>query len=270
MLKQDILVLRPGRTSYECEVPLRKLFSPSILLSLLLDGNDAIETRVAADGYVLVVTDRCEQTLRLLILHEDMTEVTEHWAQHTAVRLKESLMLAEDARDEISGNLPTIQFLKDIAPELVLHEESENRLGDVEESSALGGLVIRQVANDVGTLVVLAYLIARRTEESLQNAILRILLAQCLDEWATLLEFTERSGMEPDVTSARILCLEFVHLGLQLLCPVLTAFLHQLGLAMPEGRSQLDAKEISACTNIIKNIHKVKKYSYYSYYSHYN
>ena len=131
-----------------------------------------------------------------------MTEMTEHRAQHTSVGLEECLMFAENARNEISGDLPTVQFLKDVAPELVLHKEGDGRLGDVEESAAFRRRVVRQVADDVGTLVVLAHLVARRTEEGLQDAILRVLLAQSLDEGTTLLELAERSGMEPDVGSA--------------------------------------------------------------------
>ena len=59
--------------------------------------------------------------------------------------------------------------------------------------------------------------------------------------------------MEPDVGSARILRLQLIHLGLQFLRPVLASFLHLLGLAMPEGCSQFDAKEICAGTYVIKN-----------------
>ena len=73
---------------------------------------------------------------------------------------EEHLTWTEDAADTIDGNATMAQDVQIVVPELVLNEERHHRTDGTQEATGIGNGVEWQVADDIGTLVVLAHLIA--------------------------------------------------------------------------------------------------------------
>ncbi len=188
------------------------------MLGGFLNLKHTVESSVAHDIH-LRDTDAFEQTLALLVLHEESGEALQHASISPAVPLEEHLPWAEDAAHAIRRDATMRQDMKEVAPELVLDEESHHRAHQAKESDGVQTSVYRHVADDVGSLVVLAHLIARRREEGKQNLVLRMLLADAFHQGSALLELAQRSRMKPHVLGMR------VHLLLQ--------YLESLTLASP-------------------------------------
>ena len=87
--------------------------------------------------------------------------------------------------------------VKVVVPELILDEEGHDRPDRPQETAGIADGVERQVADDVGTLVVLTHLIARRREEGEQNLVLRMVATELLHERTALLELAQGGRMEP-------------------------------------------------------------------------
>ena len=57
--------------------------------------------------------------------------------------------------------------------------------------------VKRQIAYDVGTFIILPYLVARRREKGLQYLILRMCTANLFYQGTTLFKFAQRCSVKP-------------------------------------------------------------------------
>ena len=192
-----------------------------------------------------------KQVARLLILHKEVGEALEHGTEHRTIPLEEGLARTEDARHQISRHVTTLQLLQEVAPELVLDNDSAVGMNQIQELAALGGSIVRQIADDICPLIVLAHLVSRRTEEGLHDTVLRIILAQRFDQRTTLFELAQTGSMEPD----NALTLKGFHLFRQPLGPILAPLLHLFGFTMSEGRCQSNAGKVCARTYIVKEIH---------------
>ena len=115
----------------------------------------------------------------------------EHTAILAAVPLEEYLVGTEDAADAIHGHVPVLQDVQVVVPELVLDEERHHGTDSPQEAARIGNRVERQVADDVGSLVVLAHLVAAGREERQQDFILRVVASQLFHEWSSLLKLTQ-------------------------------------------------------------------------------
>ena len=133
-----------------------------------------------------------------------MCKAVQHATILTAIPLEEHLIGTEDARHAIDRHATMLQDMQVIIPELILDKESHHRSHRAQETTRIGDGVQRQIANNVGTLIILAHFIARRREERQQNLILRMLTAQLLHQRASLFKLTQRSSMEPHILCFRI------------------------------------------------------------------
>ena len=106
-----------------------------------------------------------QQLSALLVLYEELSNATQHLAILLAVPAEEYLILTEYARHAIYWHSTMLQNVEVVVPELVLNEECHNRTHSTQEASRVAYCVERQIAYNVGTLIVLAHLIARRREE---------------------------------------------------------------------------------------------------------
>ena len=79
-----------------------------------------------------------------------------------SIPAEEDLVRAENTADTIHGHIPMLEDMQIVVPELVLDEECHHGSDGSQESACVGNGVQRQVADDVGTFVILAHLIARR------------------------------------------------------------------------------------------------------------
>ena len=181
-----------------------------------------------------------------------MLEHVKHRTHHASIPLEEHLLLAEDAADEIDRDIASVQFLEHVAPELILHEEHLLWLNDIDELHCLRLLVIRQVTDDIGTLVVLPHLITRRAEEGEQNLVFRIFLAKLLDERTTLFEFAKACCMKPDDARIRTELPEFSHLFGEDCCPLVASHLHLHGLLLAHRSGNLDAPDVGVDCYVIQ------------------
>ena len=84
-----------------------------------------------------------------------------------------------------------LQDMEVVVPELVFDEESHHGTHGTQEAAGIGDGIEWQIGDDVGTVVVLAHLVARRREERQQSLILRMFTAQLLPDGAPLLELAE-------------------------------------------------------------------------------
>ena len=175
-----------------------------------------------------------------------------HRTHHTTIPFEEHLLLAENAADEIDRNIASVQFLEHVAPELILHEEHLLWLDDIDELHCLRFLVIRQVADDISTLVVLSHLITRRAEEGEQNLVFRIFLAELLDERTSLFEFAKAGCMKPDDAWIRTELPEFSHLFGKNLGPLVASHLHLHGLLLANRSGNLNAPDVGVNCYVIQ------------------
>lgn len=124
------------------------------------DLGHAVEARVARDDRV-VEAQLGEQPFRLLVLHEEDVEGLQRLAPHAAVAAEEDRVAAEDGRDDVGAHLAAAQLGEQVEPELVLDKDRHLGTCDVEEAAGVARRVEGQVEDVVGTLVLLADLIAR-------------------------------------------------------------------------------------------------------------
>ena len=164
----------------------------------MADVDHAIEAGVARDGDVRQ-TDAGEELTRGLVLHKDEIETTERVAIRSADGAEEELAGAEDAGHKVGGDASAPQLVERIQPKLVLDKKGEGGADTVEETADAAWKVEREVADDIGAGVVSANVVARGGEEREDDFEVRMALADGLKQGAPLLEFTERSGVKPDV-----------------------------------------------------------------------
>ena len=91
-----------------------------------------------------------------------MGEAVEHAAILPSVPAEEHLVGPEDGADAVGGYASVFEYVQVVVPELVLDEERHLGTYKAEEAPGVGDGVEGEVADDVGALVVLAHLIARR------------------------------------------------------------------------------------------------------------
>ena len=158
----------------------------------------AVETGVTDDRDVRDA-DSTQQFLADLVLYEEMGETLQHVTVLTSVPAEEYLSRTEDAADAIDGYTTVFQDMQVVIPELVLDEERHHGTDGSQEATCIGNGVQRQVANDVGSGIVLAHLIARGREERQQDFVLGMILSQLFDQRTALFELSQRGSMEPHV-----------------------------------------------------------------------
>ena len=154
-----------------------------------------------------------------------MGEAVEHTAILTAIPLEEHLIRTEDARYTIHGHSTVLENMHVVIPELVLDEESHHRTDGTKETTGVGDGVEGQVTDDVGPLVVLTHLIARRREKGEQDLVLRMVAAELFHQRASLLKLSQRGRMEPHVLRAGVYLLSEHTEGVALTAPHLTHLL---------------------------------------------
>lgn len=91
-----------------------------------------------------------------------------------------------------------------VVPELVFDEERHDRTHGAKEAACVYHCVDGQVGDDVGTFVILSYLITRWREERKQYLIFRMVFPNLLYQRTALLKLSQRGGMEPDVFGIRV------------------------------------------------------------------
>ena len=157
------------------------------LFAGLLDLQHAVEAGVA-NHYCILDADRSQQELTLLILHEEGCETRQHTGIIAAVPLEEDLVPSEDARNAIGGHTPMLQHVKVVVPEFVFDEECHHRPYRTQEPAGIVHCVQWQVADDVGSLVILSHFIARRREKGEQNLVFGVSGTNSLHQRASLLK----------------------------------------------------------------------------------
>ena len=157
-----------------------------------------------------------------------MGEAVEHAAILPTIPAEEDLPLAEDAAHAIDGHAPVFQDVQVVVPELVLDEEGHLGPYDAQEAPGIGDGVERQVADDVGSGIVLAHLVARRREERQQDLQFRTATAQLFHQRASLLKLPKRCGMEPYIVCLRVHLLAQHPEGVALATPHLAHLLVEL------------------------------------------
>ena len=103
-----------------------------------------------------------QEFLTDLVLHEEMGEAIQHAPILATIPLEEHLIRTENARHAIHGHIAMLEDMQIVIPELILDKERHDRTYQTQETNGIDGSVQRQIADDVGSLIVLTHLIARR------------------------------------------------------------------------------------------------------------
>ena len=151
-----------------------KLFHNWQHLGLLHYLQHTVEAGVARDVYI-GDTDAFQQFAAHLVLHEETGEAFQHTPILPTIPAEEHLARTEDAAHAVGGHTAMFQDMEVVVPELILDEERHAGTHQSQEAARVAGGIKRQIADDVGSLVVLAHLIARWREECQQNLILWVL-----------------------------------------------------------------------------------------------
>ena len=96
----------------------------------------------------------------MAVLYKEMLEVCQGFGVSAAVPLEEQLVVTEYGRYAEYLDVSPVESPQEIGPELVFDKESLLYLDAVQESLYVERSVKRYVADNVGSLVVFAYLIA--------------------------------------------------------------------------------------------------------------
>ena len=215
------------------------------LLGGIANLEHAVEAGVA-DDVDLSDAELCEELAALLVLNEKTREALQYARVLAPIPAEEHLLGAEDAADAVDGHLAMLQDVQVVVPELILDEECHDGPHGTQEPACIADGVEWQIAHDVGTLVVLPDLVARRREEREQDFILRMVAAQPLHERASLFELAQRRCVEPHVLRLRVYALLEDAYGFALATPHLA---HLLAEQTRDG----DAAEIEVKDYLIHN-----------------
>ena len=225
--QEDFFVRRPRGTCNEnMRIPcaLYKLLHQWQLLRLFLNLQHSVEAGVANDFHF--GDAKClQQFATLFVLYKEVGETLQYAPILPSIPAEEHLLRTEDAADTIHWHLTMLQDVQVVEPELILDEESHAGTHRTQETTGVADGVEGQIADNVGTFVVLPDLIARRREEREQDFILRMLAAQTLHEWTALFELSERGSMEPHILCLRVYFLLEHTNGLALATPHLAHLL---------------------------------------------
>ena len=164
----------------------------------MADVDHAIEAGVARDGDVRQ-TDAGEELARGLVLHKEVIETAKCIAIRSADGAEEELAGAKNAGHKVGGDASAPKLVECVQPKLVLDKEGEGGADTVEETADAAWKIEREVAYDIGAGVVAADVVARGGEEREDDFVVGVVLANGLKQGPPLLEFTERSGVKPDV-----------------------------------------------------------------------
>ena len=195
----NLLVLRPRTARHQHLPAAREAFSQRQGLGGVANVEHAVEARVAHHVHIRHAY-AFEQSARGFVLHEQVRHAAQAASVAAAVRAEENLVFAEDARHAVAGNAALVEHLDVIAPKLVFDEKGSLRTSQFHEAPRVEGRVERQVAHEVGAVVILAHLVARGREKGEQYFLFGMLAAQTFHERAALLELAERGGVKPHVS----------------------------------------------------------------------
>ena len=162
------------------------------------DVDHAIEAGVARDGDIRQ-TDASEELARGLVLHKEVIKTAERIAIRSADGTEEELAGAENAGHKVGGDASAPQLIERVQPKLVLDKEGEGGADTVEETADAAWEIEREVAYDISAGVVAADVVARGGEEREDDFVVGVALANSLKQGPSLLEFTERGGVKPNV-----------------------------------------------------------------------
>ena len=117
---------------------------------------------------------------------------------------EENLPWTEYARHTVCRYAAMLQYVQIVEPELILYEKGHHRPDGSQEANGMQTSVERQIADDIGSLVILSHLVARGREESKQYLVFGMFSAQLFHQWTALFKLTQRGSMKPYVLSILI------------------------------------------------------------------
>lgn len=151
-------IRRSRSISFRCRHPTSERLADRQMLSRLLNLEHTVETGIAYHIHSRDA-DTFEQSLTLLVLHEETGKTLQNICIASAIPLEEHLILTEDTAHAISRNVAMLQDMKEIRPELILDEESHHRTYQSKETDGVQPSIHRHITDDVSSLIVLAHLI---------------------------------------------------------------------------------------------------------------
>ena len=139
--RQQLLVVRPCTTGDNyfrrrglelIETCVDEMIYGWNILGVLRNPSYAVKAGIACYFHVDDV-ELLQQLQRCGVLNVEFGESCQQMAVTGAPRLKERLLWTEDTGDEVSGDIPMIEFAQVSRPELVLNKDCHRRLKHMQE-----------------------------------------------------------------------------------------------------------------------------------------
>ena len=249
-----LLVARPAAAGHHhhAVVALRALAPAEGLqlryhLRLRRHVGHAVEARVAGhrhvgDAYPFQKLDAAA------LLHEDMAEAPQPAPIPAVALAEETLLRPEVGAHQIGRDAAPAQLGEIVAPDLVFHEYGRLGAHHIDEAACRQREVEGEIAHYVGPLIAFAHLVARGGEEGEDHLQPGATAAYALYDGASLLELTERGGVDPYVAGSRLQLLP------QRAPHGRVAAAHQPGLGV-EGRGKANGTRVCADGHVVDRIH---------------
>ena len=157
-VNKDVFVWRPAAACYKYLIILLEGFYQRQLLGLLIDTDNPVKTCVAC--YLYIIDMKLSQQLTAcFVLNEEACKALQYISLLMAIPLEEYLVFAENAADAIYRHATALQNMKIVPPELIFDKKCHLRMHHVQKASGIAMCIKRKITDNVGTLIVLSYLI---------------------------------------------------------------------------------------------------------------
>ena len=123
------------------------------------DVSNTVETCIAGNsgiGYA----DGLQELFGIFILDKNMGKISENIAELLSPRAEERLRGPENGRNEICRHIATMEFRKEIAPELIFDKYSGPWVYGFDETACLARSVERQIDHGIDKRIVFADVVA--------------------------------------------------------------------------------------------------------------
>ena len=198
----------------------------------MTDIQHSVKTGIPHYGHIVLDTLEGEQSGRLLVLHKEMCYHLQHASIACSIPAEENFIAAEDAAHAIYRDTMLVAGVDYVVPEFILDEERHLGLHQTEETGHIAWRIHGQIADDVGSFIILAHFITGGAEECEQYLILGMKATETLHQGTSLLKLSQGGSMEPYVALVLINLLTQSNEGLE------TTFNHCTRLAVERGYQQ--------------------------------
>ena len=107
------------------------------------------------------------------------------------------LVFSKMCRNYKRGDFSVLQCIQEIVPILIFYEDCQLRIPNIQKSFGVALRIQGQIEYPIGTLIILAYVVARWRKECQQDFVFWKCRTECFHHRSALLKFAKGSTMKP-------------------------------------------------------------------------